>query len=112
LHKAKKLVNKAAGYVAVPVYGVYYVSYETVKHSHHAIPPVLLPALYSAEAFGLAGDALLDEVKQRTGSSERIFDESPPGVHNQHLIPGRGRHYYLPGLWTGRHSGRHVDFAF
>jgi hypothetical protein len=110
-------INLAATYLAIPVYGDYFVPYEGLKHLDSwtggfggAALGTFLPVLWADQAFGLAGDAGLDWVKQKTGSAEPIFDEAPPGVHNQH-IPGFGRHFYLPGLWK-RNGRRHVDFRW
>ena len=115
----KRTVNYVTQAVAIPVYGAYWVSHKAIELSHRAFGRygglafgANLPLLWAGQAGGLLGDAGLDVVKRWSGSHESVWDESPPHTHNQHWYPGGRRNAYLPGLWTGRHGGHHIDFNF
>jgi hypothetical protein len=107
--KAKRVANVALQVVAVPTYAAYYATY----HVRTAIPKALrwtnpaLIGLAGTEAAGLGGDIVIDYLKRKTGSRERLNDEGVRGgIFPRWFLHG-GPRVYLPG-WRRRGG---VDFA-
>jgi RHS repeat-associated protein len=111
--------------VAVPVYATYYGSYEAAKAindvgcslggvgcavSHILVATTSLPML---EASGLAGDAALDWLKNKTtGNGESVFDEDICGGILPRFIDNGGPKTWLPGLSKNQNGSIHVDFEW
>ncbi len=89
-------VHAALSVVALPVYAVYYASYQ----ADGALPGAFAPT----EATGLGADAAIDWIKGHTVNHASICDEGIRG----HILPfHRGPATYLPGVHRGT---CHVDF--
>lgn len=123
LYWGEGLVHQALNIVAVPVYGVYYGAYEAgrginavgcslgsvgcqLSHDVVAVTPIPL-----AEASGLAGDAGLDWLKNKTtDNGESIYDED---INGSVLPRGLGGPTtWLPGLSKNPCGSIHIDFEW
>ncbi|MGD1012071.1 MAG: hypothetical protein ABR925_06020 [Acidimicrobiales bacterium] len=108
----------------MPVYGEYFLAYRAAKEvndvgcsfgramcvaAHLAVASYGLPGL---EASGLAGDAALDWLKNKTtGNHESIYDEDLRGGVLPRFIDHGGPKTWLPGL-SRKNDRIHVDFEW
>jgi hypothetical protein len=130
LYPGEGWVHKALDVVAVPVYALYYGSYRAgkaindvgcslgtvgcvISHAVVAVTPtpvfgLPIPVL---EATGLAGDAALDWIKNKTtGNGESVFDED---VYGSILPRGwGGPTTWLPGLSKNPCGNINIDFEW
>ncbi len=125
----KKAADVFLQTMAIPTYGIYYLSYEAAKGinyigSQYGIPGEILShlmvlPLVVPEAIGLAGDVLIDLIEGHTVKSETIWDEGKEGhvvprfirglVPGLGPIPPGGPTTYLPGMHKYDHG---IDFEW